>query len=412
MIRLTVYEDERVEERIFEGSAVDIGRSRECDLFFADERLLSRRHCRLRLVDGHCEIEDLSSRNGLRVNGIFLQRGILEVGDEVALGSVRVELVAYGPDESEPERVRPCLECGHLMPFSAPTCPRCSQGTPPRLKRRILAPDAIPGYRLLRRLGAGGMGIVFEAERSKDGSTCALKVLKPHLARHPAYLARYVEETRVLTLFRHDNIVRVEDHGTSGDLVYIDMELVRGESVRHLIRVGGPIPERRALKMIWEITLALDYAARQRVIHGDVKPSNFLLDEKGTAKLCDFGLARFHELGSPLKHAGMSPEHSGRKGTAAYAAPERLLTAIKPNAVGDIYSLGVSLYQMLTGVLPFGSNRFASRRARPEPPDLRELAPATRAATAMLVAHMMEADPARRYQSYRELQDDLALLLD
>jgi ribosomal protein L40E len=414
MIRLNVVRNEQDEERIFQGSIVEIGRSRRCDLSFREDRLLSRLHCRIRLVDGHCEIEDLSSRNGLRVNGHFLRQGILEVGDEVDLGAVRLELIGFGQDDSDPERVRPCFDCGHLMPFEAEECPRCVQGRRLRIRKRVLAPDALEGYHLRRRLGAGGMGIVFEAEREEDGETCAIKVLKPHLARHPAYVARFVEEIRVLTLFRHDHIVRVFDHGSAGDLVFIEMELVPGESVRHLIRRDGPIDEDRALKMIWESVLALDYAARQRVIHGDVKPSNLLLDRSGRVKLCDFGLARFRDMGTPMRPNGMSPEMSGRKGTAAYAAPERLLGEAKPNLVGDVYSLGASLYQMLTAELPFGGNKDAMRRldGGGGVPDPRDRVPELRRATSMLIERMMAPDPAERHQSYRALQDDLGLLLD
>ena len=131
---------------------------------------------------------------------------------------------------------------------------------------------------------------------------------------------RFVEETRVLTMLRHPNIVEIYGRGAEGGLTWIDMELVDGESVRHVIRREGRIKEERALKIVWDKSLALDFAAKTRIIHGDVKPSNFLLDSLGRVKLCDFGLAKLFNFSNPSL-PGFSAGSSGKKGTAAYAAP-------------------------------------------------------------------------------------------
>lgn len=409
MIRLAVIRDGRRDERIFSGDDVLVGRSRSCDLVLEGVRTVSRRHCRLRRIDGRCEVEDLSSATGVQINGIHFSRGIAAVGDEIRLGGVRLEMLELAPDVAA-ERVRPCLKCGALVPFEAAHCVRCAEGVRPAIRRRVLTPEHIPGYRLVRKIGSGGMGLVFEALRLEDERTVAIKILKPHLARHPAYLVRFVEETRVLTLLRHPNIVAIYGRGSDAGLTFIEMELVRGDSVRGMIRRQGRLAEDTTLRLVWDAVLALDHAARQRVIHADVKPSNFLIDEHGTLKVCDFGLARFMDFAGPAGR-GAAPEISGRRGTAAYAAPERFLSRARPTLVGDIYSLGVGLYQMITGELPFRGRRLADQTSEPAP-DPRELVPALRPAIGMLIRRMTEPDPGRRFPDYRALQDDLALLLD
>ncbi len=410
MIRIKVNRDGESIERIFQGRAVDIGRSRESDLVLDGLSYVSRRHCRIAVDGTGLCITDLGSRHGFMVNGRPSRNVALDVGDQIRIGQVTMEVVAFGPDDEPAEPVRPCEFCGQLMPTNTPFCAGCGRRPVQRRKSRLRT-DQIPGYRLIRKLGAGGMGIVFEARREDDGSPAAIKILKPHLARNPSYLARFVEETRVLTMLKHPNIVRIFGRGSENGLTYIEMELVAGSSARHLIRREGAIREERALGIAWETIRGLDFAARRRIIHGDVKPSNFLLDARGGAKLCDFGLARFMRLNSlftPL----FSPESSGRKGTAAYAAPERFLSGAKPTVEGDIYSMGVSLFHMLTGELPFGTNRDArSLTSRYEVPDPRDRIASLRPATSMLVRRMMSHDPSARYPTWQAVQQDLAVLI-
>ncbi len=410
MIRLNVIKDGESIPHIFQGDSIVIGRSRSCDLSLREEGGISRRHCRLEMTDEGLTLRDLKSTNGLVVNDRPTSGGPLEVGDEIRLGGVLVELVSFGPDESDPVEVKPCARCGALIPIERGECPSCdSRVSLPRLKK--LDRRQLPGYVLRRRLGAGGMGVVFSAEREADGSTCAIKILKPHLARNPAYIMRFVEETRVLTMLRHPQIVEIYGRGSEGDLTYIDMELVEGESVRHRIRAEGRLDEKRALKIVWDMVGALDFAAKQKIVHGDVKPSNFLMDPHGGVKLCDFGLSRLFNFANPAL-PGFAAGSSTRKGTAAYAAPERFQAASQPTIVADIYSMGVSLFQMLTGELPFGTNAVArNRSAERAVPDLGDVNPSVRPATRMLVERMLAPDPDDRYQTYRELQDDLAVLI-
>lgn len=410
MIRLNVIRDGTEKTRVFSGSDVVIGRSRSCDLTFRTATFLSRQHCALKIDNGSIHLEDLKSRNGIRLNGNAFFGGPIEVGDEIHLGDISVELVSFGPDDDQPAQVKPCRNCGEIIPVEAQDCPRCD-GTVSARKKQKLNPRQLPGYVLKRRLGAGGMGVVFEAEREEDNQTCAIKILKPHLARNPAYVMRFVEETRVLTMLRHPNIVEIYGRGSEGSLTWIDMELVAGESVRHEIRREHQLAEKRALQIVWDMALALDFAAKKKIIHGDVKPSNFLLDTVGGVKLCDFGLAKLFNFSNPAL-PGFTAGSSGKKGTAAYAAPERFLPTGSATMVADIYSMGVTLFHMLTGSLPFGTNVEARKSvARRKIPDMREYQPAIRPATIMLVERMMSIKIDERHQDYRELQDDLSLLI-
>ena len=400
------------------GSVVTVGRSSSCEVPLRDCTSLSRRHCELR-VDGElCVVKDLSSKNGVQINGRLVTEGSVEVGDELTIGDIVLEIVEFGPEGVEPGQVKACLECGHIMPFEVPACSECGTVAmnPSRRLRTRITRDHIPGYRLRRKIGSGGMGIVFEAERRSDGQVTAIKILRPHLARDPAYLVRFVEETRVLTLLEHPNIVKIHGRGSDNGLVYIDMELVDGESVRALVRRARRMGERQALRVIWDVALALDYAATQRrVVHGDVKPGNFMIDRSGVVKLCDFGLARLFDFSRMKSNSPHAPGSSGRRGTAAYAAPERFEKGARPTIAADIYSLGVSLFQMLTGALPFGSNQTARLHRRPEDraiPDPRTHVTDVRESTHMLLESMMAPLPATRYSDYKALQVDLGLLLD
>ncbi|MFT7616463.1 MAG: serine/threonine protein kinase [Planctomycetota bacterium] len=410
MIRLNIIRDGTEKARVFSGTTVVIGRSRSCDLTFRSAGFLSRQHCSLNLEDDSVQLEDLKSRNGVRLNGNAFHGGKIEVGDEIELGDISIELVSFGPDEDDPVQVKPCKNCGEIIPASAKDCPRCEGRVSPR-KRHTLNPRQLPGYLLKSRLGAGGMGVVFEAVREEDGQTCAIKILKPHLARNPAYVMRFVEETRVLTMLRHPNIVEIYGRGSEGSLTWIDMELVDGESVRHEIRRERQLEEKRSLQIVWDMSLALDFAAKKKIIHGDVKPSNFLLDSRGGVKLCDFGLAKLFNFSNPAL-PGFSAGSSGKKGTAAYAAPERFSVDGSATVVADIYSMGVSLFHMLTGTLPFGTNVEARKQVdRRKIPDMHEYQPNIRPATIMLVERMMSLSIEDRHQDYRQLQDDLSLLI-
>lgn len=407
MIRLEVTFPGHVGERIIEGDTVTIGAAADSDIVVDsgdDARVVD---LELRILGGRVAMMPRSSAHAV-IDGSGTS-ALLEVGDKVRVGDAVVRLLEYGPDSQKPERVRPCLQCGAIISFRAESCPHCA-ATVSSDRRSAIHRRRIKGYELRRRIGGGGMGIVYEALRFADGRVTAIKVMRPEIAHNSANLVRFVEEMRALSLLNHPNIVQIYDRGTQGALAYMDMELVKGDAVRTIMRRSGPLAERQAIEIVWQMTLALDYAAQKRIIHGDVKPSNFLLDETGRAKLCDFGLAvlRGPYAGGPMGRR----ESSGRKGTAAYAAPELFDSGEPPTIQSDIFSMGASLFHMLTGQLPFGlEGQHNGRRSARPLPDARDFVKTIRPAVCMLMEKMTDSEPSRRHASYRELLDDLGLLL-
>jgi len=241
----------------------------------------------------------------------------------------------------------------------------------------------------------------------------ALKILRPHLARSASYLARFIEETRVLTSLRHPCIVSIYGRGKEDDLHFLIMELVAGRSARVAMMESGRLTWEFSARVAWEVARALNEAYRQAgIVHGDVKPGNFLLDEVGNVKLCDFGLAHVDlKSGRPSRDDAVEAE---RRGTAAFAAPERFREEGLPSVAADIYSLGVSLYQMVTGRLPFRATtvkRFKELHTDEPIPSVLKTVPDANPALDLLIQRMLAKNPADRFTDYPSLMQDLGLLL-
>lgn len=213
---------------------------------------------------------------------------------------------------------------------------------------------AFPDLEIMERIGQGGMGVVFKAKQPRLDRTVALKVLPKRLAAALGFPERFNREGRVLARLNHPSIVTVYDFGESGGFCYLLMEYVDGVNLRQAMRAGRFTPE-QALEVVPEICTALQYAHEQGVLHRDIKPENILLNSKGQAKIADFGIAKLlNETGQD-----MLLTHSGAKlGTAPYMAPEQVEQPSTVDHRADIYSLGVVLYELLTGELPLG--RFAA----------------------------------------------------
>jgi tRNA A-37 threonylcarbamoyl transferase component Bud32 len=248
-------------------------------------------------------------------------------------------------------------------------------------------------YRLVRRLGVGGMGEVWEADDSVLGRRVALKVLVQELADDPRATRRFVREARATAKLTHPNVTRVYDFGRDGGLPYLVMELLEGDTLADRL-AGGPLPPAEAARIGAAVADALDAAHSQGIIHRDIKPSNVLLTPAGEVKVMDFGIA-----------AAADETHSttggGLYGTAAYISPERAAgQAATPAA--DLYSLGAVLYELLTGRPPFLADSpvlvvRAHLHERPRP--VRELAPWVPARLADACEAALAKDPAQRPSS-------------
>ncbi|MCE9669273.1 serine/threonine protein kinase [Myxococcus stipitatus] len=265
---------------------------------------------------------------------------------------------------------------------------------------RPRSPDLITGYRLEKLVGTGGMGEVHKATQLSLGRTVAVKLLNPELAKDPSFIARFQKEAAALAALSHPNIVSIVDKGKTETTYYLVMEFVDGPSLRELIRAPQlDIPG--ALRRMVEICRAIEYAHGRGVIHRDLKPENILLDQQagGIAKVSDFGLASFLEDASPSSRFALTSTHVSM-GTLSYMAPEQRVDAKSADARADIFSLGVILYEWLTGEVPLGTF---------DPPSQRK--PGLDARLDTIVTKCLKPDPEDRYPSVAALIADLELLV-
>ena len=250
-------------------------------------------------------------------------------------------------------------------------------------------------YRVLRRLGAGGMGTVYLAEHVHLGRLTAVKVLCPPLcADDPSAELRFRQEALLVAKVRHPSVAQVYDFDRLPDGQYLlAMEYVAGETVAQRLERSGPFPVPEAIRVLRTVADALNHVHWIGILHGDLKPQNIMLGAGGDVKLLDFGVA--HDL------AQLVAGDTFRPGTLAYMSPDQLLgDALGP--ASDIYALGVVLYEMLTGRLPHAGTTVAELRIqrllRPPVP-VNWLRPALSRALADVVARALHPDPAERWPS-------------
>jgi predicted Ser/Thr protein kinase len=249
-----------------------------------------------------------------------------------------------------------------------------------------------PHLEILELLGRGGMGAVYKARQRNLDRIVALKVIPPEAAKDPAFAERFNREARALARLNHPSIVTVYDFGQVGELHYLLMEYVDGVNLRQTLRAGRLAP-REALAIVPPVCDALQYAHDQGVVHRDIKPENVLLDRLGRVKIADFGLAKL--LGKGPDDFTLTRTQQVM-GTPRYMAPEQIERPSSVDHRADIYSLGVVLYEMLTGELPMG--RF-------EPPSHKV---AVDVRIDEVVLRSLEKDPQRRYQRASEVKTELA----
>ncbi len=256
------------------------------------------------------------------------------------------------------------------------------------------------GYLIEATLGSGGVGTVCIARQADSGYRVALKVLNAAVSGDPAYRRRFVEEVRTARSLHHPNIVQVYGQGETPDgILWMAMQYVQGTDADRELRAGR-MPTQRVARIITEVAAALDYAHTKDLVHGDVKPPNFLLGQNGTVVLADFGLAR----GTQEQTVAGGSEFVLT--SAAYASPE-MLRGRAVDARADVYSLGCSLFRLLTGKPPFfdaasKADVVDSQLHRPVPPATR-FAPWLPARIDDVIAAATAKDPTARYPSAGQL---------
>ena len=303
--------------------------------------------------------------------------------------------------------MRICPNCLSAIPGDAPegTCPKCLMKAGFETRSDLGAPAGrftppspaelakqFPQLEIIELLGAGGMGMVYKARQVTLDRFVALKILPPQ-SGDPSFAERFAREARALAKLSHPNIVGIYDFGQANGLYYFLMEYVDGVNLRQMLRANRLSP-REALAIIPQVCDALQYAHDQGVVHRDIKPENLLIDRKGRVRIADFGLAKL--IGGVADAQLTQTQHV--MGTPHYMAPEQFEKPTEVDHRADIYSLGVVLYEMLTGELPLG--RFAPPSQKVQV-DVR---------LDEVVLKTLEKEPGRRYQQASEIKGEVETL--
>lgn len=299
-----------------------------------------------------------------------------------------------------------CTFCGTTLPEGgiSTACVRCQPSglTDPTVPVTLLQGPgiwpsvaeiqaALPDLLIGSELGRGGMAVVHRAHQPRLDRPVALKILAPGLASQPDFAARFSREARLLARLSHPNIVGIYDSGFAGGFYYLIMELVDGTNLRQAMRSGAMGLE-QLLRILPVLCDTLQFAHTEGVLHRDIKPDNILIDHKGRVKIADFGIARLAGNGPDEPRLTLSGMHLG---TPAYMAPEQIERAAEVDHRADIYSLGVVIYEMLTGGLPIGHFPKPSQKIGVD------------SRLDGIVLRALAKDPAQRFQSAAELRSHL-----
>lgn len=260
----------------------------------------------------------------------------------------------------------------------------------------------LPGYEIVEKLGEGGMGSVYKGVHLASRKTVAIKILADRLLRRPEFVERFHREARVAIDLDHPNIVKGYDEGSVDSMHYFVMAYVHGKSAARVLRKRGQFSERRSLDLVRQIAHALDYAHARGIVHRDIKPDNILITRKGHAMLADYGLVKLVE---DIDVAGLTS--AGQVlGTPNYISPEQARGEKQLDIRSDLYSLGATLYHFATGQPPFKGKNSAitlGMHLRSPLTDPREVNPQLSRMSATIIQTLLAKDPAKRYQTPREL---------
>jgi pSer/pThr/pTyr-binding forkhead associated (FHA) protein len=391
------------------------------------DKFFSRLHFMVELNPPICRLMDLGSRNGTYVNGQQVDTADLRNGDRIKAGHTildvaieeeaapptsrreRSSAVAVAAPTARPAAAAPttavpgaCATCGYPADGAA-VCRVCRDAAAREGQR-------VAGYLILRELGRGGMGVVFLALREDDGSLVALKTIVPTVSGARNQVSLFLREARILEHLDHPNIVAFQEMGESEGRLYFAMDYVRGTDAAALLKEHGPLPVARAVGLVRQLLRALDYAHAKQFVHRDIKPANLLVAEEDgqeVARLADFGLARVYQA-SQLSGLTMTGDIGG---TVAFMAPEQITNYREAKPAVDQYAAAASLYQLLTGKLPFDLPRTSQERLlmilHEEPVPIRERRPDLPAELAEVIHRALAKEPDERFAGVKALRQAL-----
>ncbi len=351
----------------------------EASTLVTSDHLCSRQHFAVEERNGAWVAVDLGSSNGTFVNEERITERTLAFGDFIGAGETQL---LYHQDEA-------------------------SAG-------RGLAGKVVGGYKILERLGRGGMGTVYKANQISLNRVVALKVLSHRVSADPAFVKRFQAEAQAAGRLNHPNIVQVYDVGNDQRLHYYSMEYIENGSVQTLATKLGTLPMDLAIAVITDAARGLVYAEKRNLVHRDIKPDNLMINSEGVVKIADLGLAR--DAGERARHSGEKSEGTGEDsdifGTPHFISPEQA-QGKAVDTRSDIYSLGATFYRLTAGQTPFsGENvqEIIQKQIDEEPVPIRKQRKDCSPAVAAIIEKMMQKDPGARYQSAQDLLNDLESL--
>ena len=280
-----------------------------------------------------------------------------------------------------------------------------------RLLRNKVHGLTVGRYVILERLGEGGRGRVFKAQHRLMGRLVALKVIAPEIAARASSIARFYREMRLIGRLDHPNVIRAFDADQIGDLLYIVMEYLAGRSLDHVLEHRGALPAAEVVDYMAQAALGLTHAHERGIVHRDVKPHNLFLSDDGQVKVLDLGLSALMEVDSGASYATAAGMVVG---TVHYMSPEQAL-ALNVDFRSDLFSLGCTMYHLLSGCLPFPGETFAeclALRIKGQPTPITDFRPDLSPRVIQLLEKLMARRPEDRFQTASEAAEALQTLAD
>lgn len=311
--------------------------------------------------------------------------------------------------------MKECPKCRRCYPDETDSCPQDGEPTAPTI---LGEPTLDARYLLERRLGQGGMGAVFQARHIFLKTAHAIKVILPDLVGNdPMLTTRFRQEALAAAAIRHQNIIAVTDFGVvRGTMPFLVMEFVKGRSLQEIMATEGAMPPQRAWEFISAIAAGVGAAHKQNIVHRDLKPLNIMVQEDVPiaegVKILDFGLAKIKS--GELLGSFIQAQTSGLMGSPFYMAPEQWSDE-EPDARADIYSLGVILFQMLCGEVPFKGSSIPSimkKHLTMPPPSFQSMGVTVPPAIEAVVRHALEKEPAARIDSIETFLKELSAAIN